>query len=130
MTVSELDAFCARYLRAWNDHDAAAIADLVIEDVVWEDPALVVPARGVAAVQEFMRGGWRGFPDLRFDETDRPHRTASGDQVAWRWRMRGMMTGLLDPPGFAPPVVRWRSRGSICGPCAMGVSRATARFMT
>lgn len=89
-------------LRAWNDHDAAAIADLVTEDVVWEDPALVVPARGVAAVQEFMRGGWRGFPDLRFDETDRPHRTASGDQVAWRWRMRGMMAGPLDPPGFAP----------------------------
>jgi|SRR6188472_2152933 len=49
-----------------------------------------------------MRGGWRGFPDLRFDETDRSHRTASGDQVAWRWRMRGMMTGPLDPPGFAP----------------------------
>ena len=67
MTGSELDAFCARYLRAWNDHDAAAITDLVTEDVVWEDPALVVPARGVAAVQEFMRGGWRAFPDLRFD---------------------------------------------------------------
>jgi steroid delta-isomerase-like uncharacterized protein len=102
MTVSELDAFCARYVRAWNDHDAAAMADLVTEDVVWEDPALVVPARGVAAVQEFMRGGWRAFPDLRFDETDRPHRTASSDQVAWRWRMRGRMTGPLDPPGFAP----------------------------
>ena len=69
---------------------------------MWEDPALPGPARGVAAVQEFMRGSWVGFPDLRFDETDSPHRTAQGDQVAWRWRMRGTMSGPLDPPGFAP----------------------------
>ena len=75
MTVSELDAFIARYLRAWNDHDAAAIADLVTEDVVWEDPALVVPARGVAAVQEFMRGvaGLSGSA-VRRDRSSAPHR--------------------------------------------------------
>jgi steroid delta-isomerase-like uncharacterized protein len=100
--VSDLDAFCARYLLAWNGYDAAAIADLVTDDVVWEDPALVVPARGVAAVQEFMRAAWLAFPDLRFDETDHPHRTAGGDRVAWRWRMRATMTGPLAPPGFAP----------------------------
>jgi hypothetical protein len=93
---------CARYLRAWNDHDAAPIADLVTDDVVWDDPALPVPARGPGAVQEFMRAAWRSFPDLRFDEPDEPHRTASGDQVAWAWRMRGTMSGLLVPPGFAP----------------------------
>ena len=77
-------------------------ASCITEDIVWEDPALPGPARGVAAVQEFMRGSWVGFPDLRFDETDSPHRTAEGDQVAWRWRMRGTMSGPLDPPGFAP----------------------------
>jgi steroid delta-isomerase-like uncharacterized protein len=98
----DLDGFCGRYLLAWNDYDAAAIADLVTEDVVWEDPALGETARGVAAVQAFMRVAWLAFADLRFDDTDQPHRTASGDQVAWRWRMRGTMTGPLDPPGFAP----------------------------
>lgn len=101
-TLSDLDAFCARQLAAWNDHDAAAMADLVTDDVVWEDPALPAPARGPAAVQEFMRDVWVMFPDLRFDETDTPHRTAGGDQVAWRWRMRGTNTGPIDPPGFAP----------------------------
>jgi steroid delta-isomerase-like uncharacterized protein len=100
--IPDLDAFCVRYLDAWNGHDAAPIAELVTDDVVWEDPALAVPAHGPGAVQEFMRAAWLGFPDLRFDETDHPHRTASGDQVAWRWRMRGRMTGPLDPPGFAP----------------------------
>ena len=101
-TAFDLDAFCARYLAAWNDRDAEAMADLVTEDVVWEDPALPAPARGPAAVQDFMREAWVAFPDLRFDESDHPHRTAGGDQVAWRWRMRGTNTGPIDPPGFAP----------------------------
>jgi steroid delta-isomerase-like uncharacterized protein len=98
----DLTAFCARYMAAWNGHAASAMADLLTEDIVWEDPALPRPARGIAAVQEFMRGSWVAFPDLRFDETDTPHLTAEGDQVAWRWRMRGRMTGAIDPPGFAP----------------------------
>ena len=101
-TTFDLDAFCARYLAAWNDHDAAAMAGLVTEDIVWEDPALPAPARGIAAVQDFMREAWVAFPDLRFDESDQPHRTSGGDQVAWRWRMRGTNTGPIDPPGFAP----------------------------
>lgn len=99
--VPDLDAFCARYLAAWNDHDATAMADLVTEDVVWEDPALPGQAQGPAAVQDFMRAAWVAFPDLRFDETDTPHRTSGGDQVAWRWRMRGTNTGPIEPPGFA-----------------------------
>jgi steroid delta-isomerase-like uncharacterized protein len=100
--LPDLDAFCARYLAAWNDHSAAAMADLVTDDVVWEDPALPETAHGPAAVQDFMRAAWVAFPDLRFDESDEPHRTATGDQVAWRWRMRGTNTGPIDPPGFAP----------------------------
>jgi steroid delta-isomerase-like uncharacterized protein len=98
----DLQAFCARYMASWNDHDPGAMADLLTQDIVWEDPALPEAARGVAAVQDFMRAGWVAFPDLRFDETDHPHRSAEGDQVAWRWRMRGTMSGPLDPPGFAP----------------------------
>jgi steroid delta-isomerase-like uncharacterized protein len=98
----DLEAFCARYLAAWNDHDAAAMEDLLTPDVVWEDPSLPAPAHGIPAVQAFMRDAWVAFPDLRFDETDRPHLTVTGDQVALRWRMCGTMTGPLDPPGFAP----------------------------
>src|SRR3954468_19426279 len=98
----DLAQFCARYLAAWNGRDATAMGDLVTDGVVWEDPALPEPARGPAAVQEFMREAWGAFPDLHFDESDEPHVTADGDRVAWRWRMRGTNTGPIDPPGFAP----------------------------
>ena len=98
----DLAAFVARYLAAWNDQDPGAMAELLAEDIVWEDPALPVPARGVAAVQQFMRAGWAAFPDLRFDEPEPAQLIAGGGLVAWRWRMRGTMTGTLQPPGFAP----------------------------
>jgi|SRR3954447_3858714 len=107
MSTTDADAldlaqFCARYLAAWNGHDATAMADLVTDDIVWADPALPGPIRGVPAVQEFMRTAWVTFPDLRFDESDEPHCTFEGPRVAWRWRMRGTMTGPIEPPGFAP----------------------------
>ncbi|MEA2385194.1 MAG: hypothetical protein QOH72_5165 [Solirubrobacteraceae bacterium] len=97
----DLAQFCARYVAAWNGRDATAMADLVTDDIVWQDPALPAPARGLPAVQEFMRTAWATFPDLHFDETEDPHCTFDGGRVAWRWRMRGTMTGPIDPPGFA-----------------------------
>ena len=100
--TSTLSAFCERYLAAWNGRDAEAMAPLVTEDIVWHDPALPEPARGIPAVQDFMRSGWATFPDLRFSEPDPPHLSVDGDNVAWAWRMQGTMSAPLDPPGFAP----------------------------
>ena len=68
---------------------------------MWADPALPEPARGLAAVQEFMRASWAASPTCASTRPTR--RTQShGDKVAWGWRMRGTMTGPIDPPGFAP----------------------------
>lgn len=100
--TTTLTAFTERYSAAWNGRDASAMAPLVTDDIIWYDPALPEPARGIAAVQDFMRSGWQTFPDLRFSEPDPPHLTADGDHVAWAWRMQGTMRGALDPPGFAP----------------------------
>jgi steroid delta-isomerase-like uncharacterized protein len=94
--------FAGRYVASWNDHNADAMGDLITEDILWTDPALPEPARGIAAVQEFMRASWQAFPDLRFEEPHPPHLSTNGDQVAWAWRMHGTMTGPIEPPGFAP----------------------------
>ena len=62
---SGLRGFADRYLAAWNTCDTDAMAQLLTDDIVWADPALPEPARGVAAVQDFMRTSCRAFPDLR-----------------------------------------------------------------
>ena len=121
--AAELGGFIQRYIAAWNGFDADAIAQLITEDVIWADPALPDPARGVAAVQEFMRTSARAFPDLRFSGSEPAVLAVSGDLVLWGWRMEGTHQGVIDPPGFAPTgrsmrvegVDRWIMReGRIC----------------
>ena len=100
--MEDLEGFVERYTAAWNECDTAAMGELIAADIVWADPALPEPARGIAAVQEFMRASFRTFPDLRFGEQDPVHRSVAGDQVATSWTMTGTMLGPADPPGFAP----------------------------
>lgn len=101
LTVAWLGAFLERYLAAWNGHDADAMVPLVTADVVWDDPALPAPARGVAELQEFMRTSWRAFGDLAFETPEQHLATVEGERATFTWRMRGTHTGALDPPGFA-----------------------------
>ena len=110
--------FADRYASAWNRRDTDAMGALITEDIVWADPALPEPARGIQAVQAFMRSSFRAFPDLRFGEPDRPALAVSGDEVLWAWSMIGTNLGPLEPPGFAP------TRRSIC---IDGVDRWTMR---
>jgi len=109
--LSELRGFVDRYLNAWNACDPDAMAQLLTDDIVWADPALPEPARGVTAVQEFMRTSCRAFPDLRFAEPDPPALAVTGDVVMWAWTMEGTHRGELDPPGFAPTGRRIRVEG-------------------
>jgi steroid delta-isomerase-like uncharacterized protein len=93
--------FAERYVEVWNSHDADRIEPLVTADVVWLDPALLEPARGVGEVKDFMRRSWAAFPDLHFSAGPMwldPH----GESMTWAWRMEGTHGGAIDPPGFAP----------------------------
>ncbi len=74
------------------------MAELLTEDVVWIDPALPEPARGIPAVQEFMRMNFSTFPDLRFAEADPPHLTITGEQIAWGWTMGGTAAAVPNGP--------------------------------
>jgi steroid delta-isomerase-like uncharacterized protein len=99
---ADIGQFIERYAAAWNGCDTRAMAELVTEDVVWADPALPQPARGVAEVQEFMRVSFRAFPDLHFGEPDPPVIAIADDVILWAWNMQGAHRGPLEPPGFAP----------------------------
>jgi steroid delta-isomerase-like uncharacterized protein len=98
----ELRGFMERYEATWNGCDTDAMADLITEDIVWADPALPEPARGIPAVQEFMRTSFRAFPDLQFGQPDPPALAVTGDVVLWAWYMEGTHRGAINPPGFAP----------------------------
>ena len=100
--TQELAQFVERYTAAWNGCDTDAMAGLITDDIVWADPALPQPARGIAEVQDFMRASFRAFPDLRFSEPDPPALAVNGDVVLWGWHMTGTNQGEIDPPGFAP----------------------------
>jgi steroid delta-isomerase-like uncharacterized protein len=109
---TDLKQFTERYAAAWNSCDTDAMAELITDDIVWVDPALPEPARGIPAVQEFMRTSFQAFPDLRFSEPDPPHLSVEGgDQVAWAWTMEGTFRGPIDPPGFAPTGKRMQIDG-------------------
>ena len=108
---SQMRAFVESYVAAWNGCDTGAMAQLVTEDIVWADPALAEPARGIGEVQEFMRTSFRAFPDLHFGEPQPPALAVSGDVVLWRWYMEGTQRGPIDPPGFAATGRRMRVDG-------------------
>jgi len=95
--------FLKRLHAAVNAHDAAAIAALCGEDVVWDDPAASVPLRGREAVRGFhAETMFRALPDVRVEMIDGPYLALDGQGVAARLRITGTMTGPMVPPGFAP----------------------------
>lgn len=108
---ADLGTFTRAYVQAWNACDTDAMAELVTEDVIWADPALAVPARGIPELQEFMRVSFRAFPDLTFGEPDPPCLVVSDDQVMWAWFMEGTNRGEIVPPGFAATGRRMRVEG-------------------
>jgi steroid delta-isomerase-like uncharacterized protein len=110
-TGFDLKDFTQRYTAAWNECDTDAMAELLTDEIVWVDPALPEPARGIPAVQEFMRTSFQIFPDLRFSEPDPPHLTADGELISWAWTMEGTFRGPIDPPGFAPTGKRMKIDG-------------------
>jgi steroid delta-isomerase-like uncharacterized protein len=107
----DLEQFAQRYVAAWNGCDTDAMAGLLTDDIVWADPALPAPARGIPAVQDFMRMSFQIFPDLEFSEPDPPHLTRDGDLISWAWTMEGTFRGPIDPPGFAPTGKRMKVDG-------------------
>jgi predicted ester cyclase len=95
--------FLVRLHAAVNAHDAASVAALCCEDVVWEDPAASMPLRGREAVYRFHHETmFRALPDTRIELIDGPYLALDGTGISARLRISGTMTGPLVPPGFAP----------------------------
>jgi ketosteroid isomerase-like protein len=89
------------------------MAQLLTDDIVWIDPALPEPARGIPAVQEFMRTNFQAFKDQRFGEPDLAHLTVTGELISWAWTMTGTVRAAGEQPGpsvLVEGVDLWRMR--------------------
>jgi ketosteroid isomerase-like protein len=95
--------FIARLHGAVNAHDANAIAALCTDDIEWIDPASADALHGRDAVARFHREGmFAALPDVKIELIDGPYVAGDAAGIAVRTRIRGTMTGPLNPPGFAP----------------------------
>jgi len=94
--------FSHRWMNAWNSYDAEGVAALCTEDIVYDDPALAQTARSRADVAAFVRTAIVAFPGYEFSEPDPALPSPTEQKAIAPWRFSGIMTGKLDPPGFAP----------------------------
>jgi predicted ester cyclase len=103
LTEGFLRSFADRYHGAWNRHDAVGIAELVTEDIVFEDP-FIFPSGvcwGRAGLRAVAERWWVAMPDLTFT-TEELFLSLDGTRAAHAWTGWGTLRGKLDPPGFAP----------------------------
>jgi predicted ester cyclase len=102
--MSSVGDFFSAWGRAMNARDAVGIASLCVEDVVWEDSALIGagPLYGRAAVRDFLEEYlFRPFPDLRFEILELIG-SGDGTRAAERARFSATFLAPVVPMGLAP----------------------------
>jgi steroid delta-isomerase-like uncharacterized protein len=93
LDIDFVRAWGGRCLDAWNAHDAAAVAAMCSEDILFSDPALPEPVRGRERVREYVASAARAFPDYHLELVGEPLIAASESLVLCRFRMTGTMLG-------------------------------------
>jgi hypothetical protein len=119
-----IDAFADRWHQAWNSHDPARVAALCTSDVVLEQSSSPT-LRGYSGAEQSVRQLHTASADYRFEATEAPYLSRDGHKAIVPWRMTGIMTGPLVPPGLAPtgqPVViqgddHWEFRDGLIARC-------------
>jgi steroid delta-isomerase-like uncharacterized protein len=91
-----------RWYEAWNAHDVAAISALMTDDVRYEDPsAPAAVMQGRAQVEEYVRAGFAGIPDLHLEKLEEWVTPGGGAIASW-FRFSGTFRAPLTAPGLAP----------------------------
>ena len=80
-----------RNFAAWNAHDADKVASLYADDVIYEDVAFGLTARGHAEMQKMAAGFFASVPDLKLEVV---RHTSMGDRGSVEWVFSGTDVGL------------------------------------
>ena len=113
--MSEIDwtrELVARWVAAWNSHQADRVLELLTEDVEVRDDSWPTAMHGHAEVATFLEGLWRAMPDMTFELTSGPYVIPGEPRASFRWHGSGTFTGRMDPPGFGPTGRRWEVDGA------------------
>jgi steroid delta-isomerase-like uncharacterized protein len=111
-SIDWIREFVARWLDAWNSHEADRVLAFLTEDVEVRDDSWPRAMRGLGDVREFLEALWRAIPDMRFELLEGPFVIPGEHGASFRWRGTGTFTGVMDPPGFAPTGRPWDVDGA------------------
>ena len=90
--LAAVQDFCARWARAWNDHDGDAVAALCADDLVYDEPALGETVHGREPIRRFVKDMEGMFPDYRFT-LEGLYAEVSRRAVLVAWRIVGTVAG-------------------------------------
>lgn len=100
-----------RWYAAWNAHDVDAIAALMTDNVLYEDPGASDPVtRGRTPVEAWARTAFRAVPDMHLELLEE-WVSPGGEVIASYFRFTATATGPLKPPGLAPTNARYDTYG-------------------
>ena len=80
-----------RQYAAWNAHDADKVASLYTDDVIYEDVAFGLIARGHAEMRKMAADFFAGVPDLKLEVVSN---TSMGNRGSVEWVFSGTDVGL------------------------------------
>ena len=82
----------AQWAKRWSDHDAAAIAELFVDDFAYEDVPSQRVNRSAADLHAFTDEVFSASSDVRYEISSA---FVSGDRGCAEWVMRGTHTGAV-----------------------------------
>jgi steroid delta-isomerase-like uncharacterized protein len=85
------DDLVQKQFAAWNAHDADKVASFYTDDVVYEDVAFGLKARGRAELRKMAADFFAGVPDLKLEVVSN---TSMGDHGSVEWVFSGTDVGL------------------------------------
>ncbi|MET8846871.1 nuclear transport factor 2 family protein [Amycolatopsis sp. NPDC004625] len=96
LAADEAEALSARWEKAWNGHDADAVAAMCAAGLVYDEPALGRTAHGPDAIREFVTRMGRAYPDYSFTRMGLyTEVTRRAVLVAWRFTGTFAKTGRV-----------------------------------
>ncbi len=102
MSLEDINSIVIGMAAAWNSGDIDQFLGFLTEDVEWIDPAMQIPAKGVAEVKKFANSMRSAFPDFQYTIRHPICIAADRSRCTVPWHITGTHRKILDPPGFGP----------------------------